>query len=100
MSFLRDTVNNFTGSKKNRPGKKDKKNHRRKKEEPGGGNGEERTLIKEENVKVYTKEDLLTPIQQFRDLANNSKDEKTLLMIKKLELCCVIIVFTDNNAKA
>merc|ERR1719410_2465156 len=95
-----DTVNNFTGSKKNRPGKKDKKNHRRKKEEPGGGNGEERTLIKEENVKVYTKEDLLTPIQQFRDVAQSNKDEKTALMIKKLRLCCVIFDFTDDNAKA
>merc|ERR1719410_1354674 len=95
-----DTVNNYTGSKKNRPGKKDTKKHRKKREEPGGGNGEERTLIKEENVKVYTKEDLLTPIQQFRDLANNSKDDKTILMIKKLKLCCVIFDFTDDNAKA
>lgn len=97
MNSLKNVVKGKKSSKK------DKKNHRRKgsgKDEPGGGTGESQIIEKEIVREQYTREALLTPIQQFRDLAQSGKDEKTALMIKKLRLCCVIFDFTDDNAKA
>jgi len=88
---------------KNRSGKTSDKNAKRRKnnkDDPGGGSGQ-KSLIQEENVKTYTKEDLLTPIQTFRDLQNATKEEKTALMIKKLRLSCVIFDFSeDSNVNA
>jgi len=91
-----------TGKKKakNRTSEKGAKRRKNNSKDEGGGSGE-KSLIQEENVKTYTKEDLLTPIRTFRDLQNATKEEKSALMIKKLRLSCVIFDFSeDSNVNA
>jgi len=53
--------------------------------------------LREEDSRRYTKEDLLDNVQQFRELIGSSREEKTLLMVKKLRLSCVIFKFLDQN---
>jgi len=101
MKALRSKPGREAGKKKakSRSGKSAEKGAKRRKnnkDEPGGGSGE-RSLIQEENVKTYTKEDLLTPIQSFRDIQNGTKEEKSALMIKKLRLSCVIFDFSEDS---
>merc|ERR1719397_1211525 len=44
---------------------------------------------------MYTKADLLSVIPELQSMSNASMEEKTLLMIKKLRLCCVIFEFSE-----
>jgi len=65
---------------------------------PAGSNhadDEYREKIKEESAKMYTKADLLSVIPELQSMPNGSMEEKTLLMIKKLRLCCVIFEFSE-----
>jgi len=51
--------------------------------------------LRKESAKRYTKEDLLAPTAQLRELSNGNVGERTLLMIKKLKLCCVVFEFSE-----
>jgi len=50
--------------------------------------------IQDQSARIYTKADLLTVIPILQSMASDSMEEKTLLMIKKLKLCCVIFQFS------
>jgi len=50
--------------------------------------------IQDQSSRIYTKADLLTVIPMLQSMASDSMEQKTLLTIKKLKLCCVIFQFS------
>jgi len=62
----------------------------------GSADSEFQKRIREEGSKRYTKDDLLTPTEQLQHLTNSSKEEKAILMAKKLRLCSVVFEFSEE----
>lgn len=52
-------------------------------------------LMPAKDIKVYTKEDLLQSIPSFRDVSAEMKPD---LMIKKIQLCCVLYDFNEDSS--
>jgi len=56
-----------------------------------------RKRVQKENSSKYTKEDLLLKPEVFGEIVNGTLQDKALLMIKKLRLCCIVFEFSSEE---
>jgi len=53
--------------------------------------------VRKENSSKYTRDDLLSQPKLFKEVANSSREDRILLMIKKLRLCSIVFDFTSEE---
>jgi len=53
--------------------------------------------VREENSSKYTRDDLIAQPKLFREVANGSREDKVLLMIKKLRMSSIVFDFTSEE---
>jgi len=67
----------------------------------GGGNSDAQTALQQrvraESSSKYTNADLLKKPQMFQEIVNGSNMDKTILMVKKLRLCCIVLEFSSEE---
>jgi len=69
------------------------------KSKTGGGDNDSQLQIRvrEENSSKYTRDDLLSQPKVFKELLNGTREDRILLMIKKLRLCSIVFDFTSEE---